>query len=756
MLPRIRFEAAAVAGLIALAPGVLIAQQPDTVAHPDTVSHRDTLELSGNVTFGARDITGDHASSKFVEYRDLPRGMYLENFRLRWERAGSPVYVEGEGRRALQQDASYRLEAGNTGRYRFDLTWDQTPHVFSNTGQSLFSGVGGAVLRLPDALQSLEQGGTNPAGDLQSFLGAAAGTSLRLRRDHGVATLRYQVNPGWRVQVGYSIEETDGVRPLGTVIGPSPGAAGTVAELPQPLSYRTQQLEATLQHTARRWSMEIGYQGSLFHNSEPGLVWDNPLRLTDSAGGAPSGPTQGRVALAPDNTAHSVHATGALNAPVLDSRLVATVAFTAMRQNEVFLPHTINSAITDPGLALPQASLDGKVNALQLSTVYSGRLLRTLGVTARYRLYDMDNQTPQLLFPAHVTNDAVLDAEERMNLPYGYRRQTGAAGVSWHPVDLVSLHGSLEWEQWRRDFREVSRSNESTRKVTLDLTPIDWASVRASYSHGHRRPKDYDPTAPLAGLPGDTTLAQLALLRKFDEADRQRDRIALSSQLDPLPQLSLSADFGRTNDDYKQTVYGLQRQHYWEASASAMYAVGERLSLSADYVHEIADAHMTARQRRPGVPDSSLNDWTSGWKDKEDTYGLGLEWVVDARHDISVSASYNLALSSEQIHTAKADAASTLVTTAVDYPTVHTRLHWLSASVRYGLAANLQAVLQYRHERYIEDDFANDIMAPYMGNLNGSGAALDMFLGARYGGYDANILAVFLSWSPLHSANRGP
>ena len=49
-------------------------------------------------------------------------------------------------------DQSYMLTASKAGEQYFTFIWDQTPHIYSTSAQTIFNGVGGNNLTVPAGL----------------------------------------------------------------------------------------------------------------------------------------------------------------------------------------------------------------------------------------------------------------------------------------------------------------------------------------------------------------------------------------------------------------------------------------------------------------------------------------------------------------------------------------------------------------------------------------------------------------------------
>ena len=89
------------------------------------------------------------------------------------------------------------------------------------------------------------------------------------------------------------------------------------------------------------------------------------------------------------------------------------------------------------------------------------------------------------------------------------------------------------WERWNRGpEREVQEQDEIFAKLAIDATPFDWLLAKLTYKPSFRRDSDYSrwQVAPANGF----------LFRKFDEAERDRQRVDLLLQFTPLDTLSIS------------------------------------------------------------------------------------------------------------------------------------------------------------------------------------------------------------------------
>lgn len=694
----------------------------------------------GYIELGIRQFAGDRRSSKFSEYRHIPGGFFLQRFELHLNSLLSDrFFLYYQTRETLEKDQTHLLDAGKRAKYRFQIRWDQTPHYFTNTAKSFFVQSGPGQFTVPAAVRTRLQ--TAPA-EVTSFLEGAKQLDTRLTRKQGTGTLTVTPRADWTVQFQYFREMQTGVRPFGTTTN----SFTHVIELPEPIDYRTHQVSAGTEYAKQDWGVQFGYSASIFKNKVGELVWDNPFRATDALNGG----SRGRLDLYPDNSAHNLSIAGAVNLHK-STRVMASIVPGWMRQNDAFLPFTTNTAITDVP-SLPAASLHGKKSTLAMNYTLSSSAIPALPLTVRYRSYDYDNDTPSLVFTNYVRADGSLSGVVRSNLPYAFDRKNLEANVSWGFFRKSSFKFGYEWERFDRRHRDVTSSDEHTVGAALDLIPNDRITFRTSYKHANREPDHYEANEesfPL-GEPA-TGLGQIHDLRKYDEAARGRNRAEALLQIDPTDTLSLSASYGTTQDNYKQSLYGLLKDVNYSFSFDLTYSPHPLFSVFADYTKERYKYNQRSRQRTPPtatapVNDTTNNDWTADMRDLVDTWGAGVEGTgLDNR--VRFETYYSLSTAKGTIRTRALGVPGIpgfLVTTAQNYPDTSNRFHQVVGSVRLKFGEFFPKV-EYRFEKYGRTDFQIDRLSPYMGVLDPS-TATSIFLGADVPDYRVHIVTVSLGY----------
>lgn len=712
-------------------------------------TEEEKIRLSGEVEVGGRvfiDRPSEEDRGKFEEYREVPAGPFLENLHLRIDRADENYFLELRAREIGEEDQNILLWGGRPGRSLFEFEWDQTPHTYSNTGRSPFVETSPGIFELPDLLQTTLEGAAPAARPdiLRSFLAAAPPIDLKSRWDTARFLWAASPYPQLHLQAEYTVIYKHGERPIGTTF-----LFTNQVELPEPIDQRIDDLKLTADLTRENWQLQIGYDLSLFQNDADVLVWDNPLSATDAAGA----PSRGRLDLPPDNVAHTLHLAGAVSLP-RRSRLSGTLSYSRRMQDESFIPHTINTALSDPVLVLPANSLDGEVDIWTASLRLTSRPIQSVGLKSYYRFYGFNNKTPEWIFPAQVRTDlSVLDEEVRSS-SINYTKENAGAAADWRWVSSLSLGVGYDWTRWNRDdrHREAPTTNEHTPKVSFDYTPIDGLLLRTSYSRSWRRNGDYDPFAHLAhtevdveGL--DTSQAQHLLLRKYDEADRDRSRVDLLAQISPKETLSFTPSVSYRKDDYKNSAFGLQEDRNWAAGLDLSWSpVAPGITFYASYMREVFDALQRARYRTPPSQlENPTYDWVAENEDKVDTVGLAVNVVlVESKVDLDLSWNASRAVGSMRaanpVPPAGGTAAQNSSATAVDFPEIIERLQRLEAALRYSVTPALFWRVRYILEKFNITDFRTDEIQPFMGDVDAS-AGTSVYLGAQIRDYTAQIVS---------------
>ncbi len=714
-------------------------------------------------------------TSKFDEYRDFTNGFFVRSADVSLENLlGKENFLHVQAQSGARKDQAYQVTFERPGKLKFQFRWDQTPHTFSNTAQFLYTQPSPGVFTLPTSIRSQLTAATqNPnfatqgATDLfATLLAGVPPVDLSLRRKAGTVSAAVTPTPNWILGFRFSREKQAGYRPIGTY---NPGF-----EFPEPIDYRTTQIQAMTEYSKQRGGIQFGYVGSIFENKVDSLVWDNAFNNLNLIGAT----AQGRIDLYPDNTAHNLNLAGAFDVSK-STRVMSSVVLGWTHQNDAFLPFTINPAITTP--ALPAPSLNGSKQTLAMNYTLVSHFAKHVELSARYRSYDYNNNTPSLLFPSYVIIDLLPGDSDllpgssrrmpRQSLPYEFHRKNVELAAVWEFLPKNSLKVGYEFERYDREHRDVSRSDENAFVTSLDLNPNKLTLVRISYRRSGRSPNLYLDNVDNFPLGPELARRQLNLFRRFDEAARVRNRGEASVQFSPLQSLSFSSSYGTIQDKYNESLYGVLRDLSYYYTFDVNYSPRPEFAFFAEYAREKFRTRQRSRLFSCGlavdctgldapleINNSANNDWESSNRNVVDTWAVGMDFSL-VRRRVVLSTFYSTSASYGSILTrALGDSSlpgflldSTLATcgfggcTAQNYPDLNNRLHSLVASLKFALPKGFSPRLEYRYDRYDRRDWQTQRMRPYMFGIDPD-SNTQIFLGADAPSYRAHFLAASLEY----------
>jgi MtrB/PioB family decaheme-associated outer membrane protein len=684
--------------------------------------------------------------SIFEQYRDLPEAPFGA-FRFRLFRPDESYSLDLGGYNIGQKDQAYFLSTGRLGLWGFDFSWDQIPHTLSTDARSLETETSKGVFALPTPRPPLNAYNSAPFQDV--------------RTQWDIARFLVTVTPtlDLDLKADYTLTRKSGDRPLSMAFG-SPG--NNFVEFIQPIDQTIHDFRLSASYAGEGWQIQGSYALSIFQNGLDSLTAANPcLGLTAPSPPAGCGadatgaPATGRLSVAPDNMANTISLAGAVNLP-LRTRLSANVSYSLRMQDDDFLPHTSNPSLAgDPRLVLPSSNLDGMVQTVLFNLNAVSRPLPPLTLTAKYRLYDLIDDSKELVFPGHVINDRTIVNEPRVNGQYGYLKQNAELDGRWRFGEPVALTAGLGWERWdRSDHREVPTSNEYFGKLALDTTPIDWFLGRLTYIPSVRRISDYntDAHAQHSVLEDDpSSLAgqgQSLLLRKFDEGNRNRQRIDLMLQFTPLDTLTISPTGSYRYDDYPDSTLGLQNGKTWTLGIDIGWSPFQWLSFAVGYEYEYGKTHQQSRSReQTGTTIFDFSDftWTSENIDRIQTVHAGfratlipkvLEWTLDLAYS-DANGEVNTSNPTKPKSGTPAQRTSAM---AKPFPGADDSLIRLGTAIRYTLPKGWAATVAYAFEKFTGTDFRTDGLNPFVpGNTS-------IWLGSDARNYTAQYVTLTLSY----------
>ena len=227
---------------------------------------------------------------------------------------------------------------------------------------------------------------------------------------------------------------------------------------------------------------------------------------------------------------------------------------------------------------------------------------------------------------------------DQINLDADYRFKPGQAFRVGYDLQNINRYCKGSWI----DCVDADTTKESTARAELRSTLTDSLTTKIGYASSKRTVSNYNENAFLALVPyanvtpiGATTsayqymlangltgygpqagflntaalgnaniffpsnnalanaayannnrISELIGMRRFNMADRNRNKLRASLNWQADEKLSLQGGMDYNNDDYANSVYGLQKAKSWGLNLDATYASSEDFSSSVFYTHE--------------------------------------------------------------------------------------------------------------------------------------------------------------------------
>lgn len=671
--------------LVLACAGTARAQDPPTIAASTDPVELARSQMSGRVygslDFGGRITQVDGDEARFQRYRDLRGGVYGKTMLV--GRRTEDWNFEAQAWNAGYRDQRYLVEFQRVGHLSASFMWDQIPMFISRDTRTLFTETAPGVFRLEDSIQQgIQTGGKT----LRNFEDQAVRFDLKTLRRVGQADVKFAVDRSTDITLRVRNTTRHGNIPFGGTFG-----FNNAVEVPVPVDWRHTELQTAFEWGNESSLLRVGWDGSTFDNDVESVTWDNPLRFGDAAGA----PAQGRMSLWPANTLTYLHGTGAVTLPGR-GRLTGYAAVGMGRSNEDLLPFTINTAIAPIALSRTTADAENQMTIAQVTLAM--RPTRVLSVNAKYRYADVDVQTPIFERPGgSVAYDSNFSAKAAPSEYHSVKRITFDADAAFALVPSTSLkvgYSHLATDYTNRIWESTA---EDVFRVSLDTTNNQYLMLRGVYENRTREGDHFEAERLVE-------VGELADLRHFDVADRDRQRFTVIANLMPGGIFGVTASAGVGRDDYPDSGTGLQSYDSDQYSAGFTVTPDDRYNLTASYGWERYESLQRSRSANNAADQvNTLRDWTTDY--------TGKVHFVEAAIDIDRAIERTIIRLSADWNRSNDTYLYGLVTGSplaapVQLPKVKNELLRGELDVTYDLARNLRFGVSYWYDNYDVQDFA--------------------------------------------------
>jgi hypothetical protein len=546
------------------------AQAPATLAPDDSSKPIDAANWfagSFSLQLLGRD---DVASSKFQEYRIIPKGPSMPVFQFQGAHAGNGFAIFG--RNISQRDQRYS-GWGNTAWVGVRFDYNEIPHNMGNNARTIHTEItpdvwamsatlrqalGAAVDAVPTASR------TYPfyLALLTPTIDAANHYDLNAQRKRTQIDVDLGRKLPFGLEASYTRDLKTGYR--GASAGDILGVVTASVDVLEPLNEETQDFGVRWSYNApKKSTVYASLNRNLYDDRFDSLIVDNPFRATDLAfvsTSVPGGPAQARFSTSPDNEATRFAFGGQLKFE-RQTRVTADLAFGQWTQNAPFLPYTINSAVfTTSGLpanatsSLQQPSLDGKIDTASYNFTFTSRPADRVAVRARYRNYSYKDKSARFVIAGDLSGspDRSWGAADTPTAdePYGHataNRTDQSVGhfeaqVGYDIAEKFTVEGVYRNVQTSYvGRRNTSGTDNSENGYTLALVhrTKEWLDVRFHFDDNRRT---------VSGIEAGSVAAVQGVMA--DHAERNQKRIGADVELMPSDKYGVTFGYNYRKDDY--------------------------------------------------------------------------------------------------------------------------------------------------------------------------------------------------------------
>ncbi len=472
-------------------------------------------------------------------------------------------------------------------------------------------------------------------------------------------------------------------------------------EVGLPYNSRANDLTIGAEWTNQKSMLRVAYDGSWFQNHDGTVVWDSPLRLTDALD--PASPTDGfpghgRMAMWPSNTAQTV-SFGGYTKLARRTQLTGFLSYGIWSNDEPLLPFTINSAL--PTLPLPRATAQAEANVFSTNLNLVSRPATDWRMSARFRQYSFDNQTPHGGIPEFVSYDSGISTSSTGGPePYTHSRTTFAADATWTGLSPLALAVGYTHNSNGHDFRIFEDTGENVVTFTADAVGTQWATFRAQYEIGDRSGSGLERGAARA----DRRTAGPAPLRhrqSVPPAVHRPDRSPAERILDGERVGRLRSR--RLRRQLLRAAGSVLPQRQLRRGLRAARRVWCRRQLQLRAVHRVPPTRVRLhRACRPQIP------FATGRPTRQSTYTISRCYVTPPRIGDATEARFSYDYSNARANYVYGLVPGSPLTPPSQLPEAYNTLQELKLDVRHRLSRRLAATLSYVYEPFRVYDFAMD------------------------------------------------
>jgi MtrB/PioB family decaheme-associated outer membrane protein len=624
----------------------------------------EDMELwSAKISLGMDYVFDD--SYKFGEYNTFKEaGGYTNISGIVKSRDEQLGYLDLEFHDLGLDSHSLSIKGGRQGRHDAYLEFNEITHTITDSVWTPYSGTDALTLPLTWVAAST-------TGQMDTLDTSLREIELATERKRLGAGIQFTTRSPWRYRFDVRHEDKQGKKQ----------SAGTfffhAAHLVEPVDYVTNEIDATIFYTQKQWQASLGYYASLFRNDNTSLIWENAFNPVIA------GANLGQRSLPPDNQYHQI--TLAVNYNLNErNHFSGDIFLGRMRQNETFLPPTINQLISAPTLTAESAN--AKVETTNARLNYFRLVSDNLNLTAHITYDERNNKTPSFWYTP-ITTDAVISAQQ-INRPYGYIFTSLELNADYAYSRYTQFELGAEHNLRKRDYVSIDKTEEDTFWSLIRLRQNSMLSLDFKLAHSKREAMSHviDP---------NTNPTQNILMKKYNMADRDRRALSLHANITSRSNVGVGISVDSARDEYHRSQLGLTESR----DSSSNIDVSVILSPTANLNFFLAQQKIETAYN--GSQNFSTPDWSATNDDSLIFWGLGVRRML-IEEKLEIGIDYKLSRSRGKIYLKSGTAFTELQT---DNESIQ-----LSLDYHHNTKTFLRML--YWHEEYDTDDWALDGLMP--------------------------------------------
>jgi hypothetical protein len=486
-------------------------------------------------------------------------------------------------------------------------------------------------------------------------------------------------------------------------------------EFAAPIDHTLTDFDGSAELERGNFLFRAGYNGSWFNNDVTSAIVDNPLRAMDVAGTA----SAARLSLPVSSTRLGVNGMISLKMPK-KSRLTAYASVSTLKDdNGMVLPQTSNSAVLAAAGPPDRSAINGDATITAANLSFVSRPSSLVSVNVRYRYFEFDNQTPSYHQTLRVSYDGSVTTRDVHSAPFGMLRHQLDADLRFTPRGPVSLTFGASRNQEDRSHRIFESTVDNAVRVKLDTLSTGLVSVRTMYEHSQRRGEGFD----VAIL---THASEQPGMRRFDLAERDRDRFTLVGSFMPVENWAFNVSTAIGRDDYLNSEFGLRDNNHNIYSAGIEGSPSDRFNIGTSYSYEDYNSLQRSRQANPGAQtlDPSRN-WATDADDKVHSFLANMDILkIGEKLDLFLRYDYNRTRANYSYITGAVANRTlpeevivpTTLPTPEALPEIKSDLTRGSVDAVYNINRHISLGVTYWYDKYSVEDFTLDANAQSAAN----------------------------------------